>query len=99
MRSRMDQGTAMGLQATAVGLGIGAMLWAGHAHAMEKMRADHEAREQTAYDAAVAGNTARLEAIARTALRNLGEAHAEIDRLRRALAQRQAYIDRQRRAA
>jgi len=95
----MDEGTAMGLQATAVGVGIGALLWAGHTRAMEAVCADRAAREQAAYDAAVAGNTARLEAIARTALRDLGAAHAEIDRLKRALAQRQAYIDRQRRLA
>ena len=96
---RTDEGTAMGLQATAVGLGIGAMIWAGHTHAMEKMRADRAAREQAAYDAAVAGNIARLAGIARTALRDLGRAHAEIDRLKRALALRQSYIDRQRAAA
>jgi hypothetical protein len=47
----------------------------------------------------VAGNLARLEGLARQALRDLGEAHAENARLRRALAQRQAYIDMKRGAA
>ncbi|MGO4558280.1 hypothetical protein [Mesorhizobium sp. 2RAF21] len=96
---RMDQGTAIGLQATAIGVGIGAAIYTGHARAMEAVRANREAREQAAYHAAVAGNVARLEGIARAALRDLGEAQAEVERLRRALAQRQAFIDRQRRAA
>lgn len=95
MRRRVDEGTAMGRQIVGVGLGIGALIWAGHEHAM----ATKAAREREAYDAAVAGNLAQLHAVAKNALRDLGEAHAEIARLKRALAQRQAFIDRQRSAA
>ena len=95
----LDQGTAIGLQATALGVGVGAALWTGHARAMEAVRRDRESREAAAHAAAVAGNLARLEELARQALRDLGEAHAEIARLRRALAQRQAYIDRNRGSA
>jgi hypothetical protein len=95
MLKGVDEGTAMGRQFVGAGLGIGAALWMGHEHAM----AAKAARERDAYDAAVAGNMAQLQAVARNALRDLGEAHAEIARLKRALAQRQAYIDRQRAAA
>ncbi|MFU0507366.1 hypothetical protein [Pseudaminobacter sp. NGMCC 1.201702] len=102
MRRGMDIGTAVGLQATALGAGIGALLYTGHARAMEAVRADREAREQAAYDAAVVaalGNAEQLGLIARQAVRDLAAAYAEIAKLRRALAQRQAYIDRQRRPA
>jgi hypothetical protein len=95
----MDQGTAIGLQATAIGVGVGAALWTGHARAMEAVRRDRESREAAAHAAAVAGNIARLEGLARQALRDLGEAHAENARLRRTLAQRQAYIDMKRGSA
>jgi hypothetical protein len=95
MRKGLDEGTAASRQIMGVGLGIGAVLWMGHEHAM----AAKAARERDAHDAAVAGNLAQLHTVARNALRDLGEAHAEIARLKRALAQRQAYIDRQRRAA
>jgi len=95
MRRGIDEGTAASRQIMGVGLGIGAVLWMGHEHAM----AQKAARERDAYDAAMAGNMAQLHAVAKNALRDLGEAHAEIARLKRALAQRQAYIDRQRAAA
>jgi hypothetical protein len=95
MRKGVDEGTAMGRQFVGAGLGIGALIWAGHEHA----QATKAARERDAYDAAMEGNLAQLHAVAKNALRDLGEAHAEIARLKRALAQRQAYIDRQRAAA
>ena len=97
----MDIGTAVGLQATSLGVGLGAMLYTGHAQAMERVRQDREAREQAAYDAAVSaalGNAESLGRIARQAVRDLAAERAENARLRRALAQRQAYIDRQRAA-
>jgi hypothetical protein len=95
MRKGVDEGTAMGRQFVGAGLGIGALLWMGHEHAM----AAKAARERDANDAAMAGNLTQLHAVAKNALRDLGEAHAEIARLKRALAQRQDFIDRQRRAA
>lgn len=95
----LDQGTAVGLQATAIGIGVGAAIWTGHARAMEAVRRDREACESAAHAAAVAGNLAKLEGLAWQALRDLSEAHAENARLRRALAQRQAYIDMKRGAA
>ena len=100
MRKGMDIGTAVGLQATALGIGLGAVISTGHARAMEAVLADREAREQAAYDAAILaalGNGERLGIIARQAVRDLAAANAEISRLRAALSQRQAYIDRHRR--
>lgn len=94
---RMDTGTAIGLQATAIGVGLGALLYTGHAQAMQRVSADREARKQAAYDAAVAaalGNAHELGIIARRAVRDLAASQAEVAKLRRALAQRQGYIDR-----
>lgn len=95
MRKGMDLGTSMGLQATAVGLGAGALIYSAHAAGLEAMRRAREDREHAAHDAAVAdlGRSARLMAA------ELAAAHAEIAKLKRALAQRQAYIDSIRRAA
>jgi hypothetical protein len=101
-RQGMDIGTAVGLQATALGVGIGAALFTGHANAMERVRQDREAREQAAYDAAVSaalGNAEALGRVARQAVRDLAAANAENAKLRRALEQRQGYIDRLKRAA
>jgi len=98
---KMDSGAAVGLQATALGVGIGAVLFTGHARAVEAARSAREAREQAAYDAAVyaaLGNAEQLGIIARQAVRELAAVQAENAKLRRALAQRQAYIDRQRSA-
>lgn len=96
---KMDIGTAVGLQATALGVGIGAVLFTGHARSLEAARAAREAREQATYDAAVSaalGNAEQLGIVARQAVRELAAVQAENAKLRRALAQRQAYIDRQR---
>jgi hypothetical protein len=91
----MDIGTAVGLQATAVGVGAGALIYSAHAAGLEAMRQAREDRAQAARNAAVAdlGESARLMAA------ELATAHAEIARLKRALGQRQAYIDSIRRAA
>lgn len=99
---KMDIGTAVGLQVTAVGIGMGAVIASAHAAGINAMREDREAREQDAYDAAIRaalGNGEALGRIARQAVRDLASAHAEIATLRRALAQRQGYIDRMRAAA
>lgn len=96
MRSRgMDLGTSMGLQATAVGVGAAALIYSAHSAGIERMHQAREDREQAARNAAVAdlGQSARLMAS------ELAAAHAEIAKLKRALAQRQAYIDSIRRAA
>ncbi|TPK91481.1 hypothetical protein [Mesorhizobium sp. B2-4-17] len=98
----MDVGTAVGLQATSLGVGIGAVMFTGHANAMERVRQDREAREQATYDAAVSaalGNAEQLGRIARQAVRDLATANAEIAKLRRALEQRQGFIDRMKRVA
>ena len=47
----MDTGTAVGLQATAVGAGLGALIYTGHARAMEAVRQQREERAWAAYDA------------------------------------------------
>lgn len=102
MRKGMDIGTAVGLQATALGVGIAAAIYTGHARAMEAVHAEREARDQAVYDAAVdaaLGNAEQLGVIARQAVRDLAAANAKIVKLRRALVQRQAYIDRLRTTA
>jgi hypothetical protein len=50
--ARGDWGYKVGLEASAAGFSAASLLTAGHAHAMERVRADREAREQGAYDAA-----------------------------------------------
>lgn len=92
---RMDIGTAVGLQATAVGIGFGAVIAGAHAAGMNAVREAREERAQAARDAAVAD----LGDVARQMAAELASAHAEIARLNRALLQRQAYIDSMRRAA
>lgn len=95
-QTRGDAGYAVGMQATGVGLAVGALLWTGHAKAMERVRQDREDREQAAYDAAVGyrlQNADQVEALAMELADELAEAKAEIAQLRRTLAQRQAYID------
>jgi hypothetical protein len=79
----------------AVGAGAGALIYSAHAAGLQAMRDAREDREQAARDAAVAdlGRSARFMAA------ELAAAHAEIARLKRALSQRQAYIDSLRRAA
>lgn len=61
MARGMDVGTAVGLQATAVGLGIGALLAAGHAAAMDAVHADRAAREWAAYEGGLHDQIAWLQ--------------------------------------
>lgn len=97
-----DIGVNVGLQATALGIGIGAVLWTGHANAMDRVRAGHQARveaQEAANLQAERLNHRQLAALARDLARRLADAEARAQRLEAALLQRQAYIDRQRRAA
>lgn len=99
-RAQGDWGYKVGLEASAVGFAAASLLVAGHAHAMERVRADREAREQAAYDAAVAcrlHNAAEIEAVALELADELAKANAAIARLRKMLVQKQAYIDSLRR--
>lgn len=95
MRRGMDIGTAVGLQATAIGVGAGALIASAHAAGIDAMRQAREEREHAAREIAIAdlGRSARMLA------GELAAAHAEIARLKRALAQRQAFIDSLRRSA
>lgn len=95
MRKGMDIGTAVGLQATALGIGMSAVIAGAHAAGINAMRQAREDNERAAHQAAVAdlGQAARIMAA------ELATAHAEIARLKRALAQRQAFIDNLRRTA
>ncbi|EKF17468.1 hypothetical protein [Nitratireductor pacificus] len=91
----MDIGTAVGLQATAIGVGMGAVLAGAHAAGMEAMREAREERATRAREAAIQD----LGDVAREMATELAAAHAEIAKLKRLLAQRQAYIDSLRRTA
>lgn len=95
MRKGMDIGTSVGLQATAVGVGMGAVIAGAHAAGMNAMREAREERARVAREAAIAD----LGDVAREMASELAAAHAEIAKLKRALAQRQAFIDSLRRAA
>ncbi|MBX3531980.1 MAG: hypothetical protein KF849_15330 [Rhizobiaceae bacterium] len=62
-----DSGYKIGLQATGVGLTVGALLWTGHAKAMEAVRQAREDRQQAIYDAYVARRLQIAEIDARRA--------------------------------
>lgn len=97
-----DYGYNIGLQATAVGLGIGAVLATGHARAIEAVQRKRQERVDAAHAANLdleRANHVELAALARDLARRLAASEAENARLTRALAQRQAFIDRQRRSA
>ncbi len=99
-QARGDWGYKVGLEASAVGFAAASLLAAGHAHAMERVRADRAAREQAVHDAMIGyrlQNAAELEVLAVELADELAEAKAEIVKLRRMLAQNQAYIDSLRR--
>lgn len=97
-----DVGVNVGLQATALGVGVSAVLWTGHAQAMDRVRAGHQARvdaQEAANLRAERLNHIQLAALARDLARRLADSEARAQRLEAALLQRQAYIDRQRREA
>lgn len=91
---KMDIGTAVGLQATAIGVGMGAVIAGAHAAGMNAMREAREERARVAREAAIAD----LGDVARQMASELAAAHAEIAKLKRLLAQRQAFIDHMRTA-
>lgn len=96
-----DQGYNVGLQATGVGLVIGAALHTGAMKAMEIADQRRQARiddQHAANSAAERQNHADLASLARELAAQLAASEAENRRLRTALVQRQAYIDRIRRA-
>lgn len=95
-----DIGVSVGLQATALGIGTGAVLWTGHAQAMERVRAGQQERvnaQEAANLEAERLNHQRLAGLARYLARRLADAEERAARLEAALLQRQAFIDRQRR--
>jgi hypothetical protein len=97
-----DIGVNVGLQTTALGIGVGAVLWTGHAQAMDRVRAGHQANvdaQEAAKLQAERLNHVQLAALARSLARRLADSEAKNARLETALLQRQAYIDRQRAAA
>lgn len=92
-----DSGYNLGLTATGIGITAGALLYSAHAAGMQAV---HDAREHHAWaihDANLAderANHAELATLARELASDLAASRAENVRLRAALAQRQAYIDR-----
>ncbi len=92
-----DSGYNLGLTATGIGITAGALLYSAHAAGMQAV---HDARERHAWaihDANLAderANHAELATLARELASDLAASRAENVRLRAALAQRQAYIDR-----
>ena len=92
-----DQGYNVGLQATGVGLVIGAALHTGAMKAMEiadQRRQDRIDAQHAANRRAERANHQQLASLARELAAQLAASEAENARLRTALAQRQAYIDR-----
>ena len=95
-----DYGTNVGLMATGLGIATGALLYSAHAAGMQAV---HDRRQALA-DAAHADNLAaeranhqELADLARTLASQLAAERAANAKLRRALVQRQAFIDRMRR--
>lgn len=90
-----DWGYRTGLEASAVGLAAASMLASGHAHAMARVHAEREAREQAAYDTAVyysLQNARELEALARELADQVVALTAENAKLKRNLQLREAAI-------
>lgn len=95
-----DYGTNLGLTVTGIGITAGALLYSAHAAGMEAVRQAQQDRVDAAHDANLAAerlNHRELAALARGLAHELAAERAETTRLRKALAQRQAYIDRMRR--
>ncbi len=96
-----DYGYNLGMTATGIGITAGALLYSAHAEGMQAVH-DHRQRQADAiHEANLAderANHASLATLARGLARELAAERAENLRLRKALAQRQAYIDRQRNA-
>lgn len=91
-----DHGYRAGLAFTAGGLAAGAVIAAGHAHAMEHVRRCQQEREEAAYEAEVAARlegAERLKAYAMELAAELAQAKAENIKLRRYLAHQQEVLD------
>lgn len=91
-----DHGYRAGLSFTAGGLAAGAVIAAGHAHAMEHVRRRQQEREEAVHEAEISARlegAERLKAYAMELASELARTKAENAKLRRCLAQRQAYID------
>lgn len=96
-----DIGTSIGMQATGIGLTVGALIHTGAMKAFEIADQRRQDRVDAQHDAnrrAERQNHADLASLARELAAQLAASEAENARLRTALAQRQAYIDRIRRA-
>ena len=96
-----DPGYNIGLQATGIGLTVGALLHTGAMKALEiadQRRQDRVDAQHAANRRAERANHTQLASLARELAAQLAASEAENARLRTALAQRQAFIDRIRRA-
>ena len=96
-----DPGYNVGLQATGLGLTVGAMLYTAHAEGLAAMDCVNQERVDAQHAAnlqAERQNHRELAALARELASRLAASESENARLRKALAQRQAYIDRMRQA-
>lgn len=74
----MDQGTAVGLQATGIGITLGALLYTGHARAMQRVQEDREAREWAAYEGSLHARIVGLEHDLAAAERRIAELEREL---------------------
>lgn len=95
-RARGDYGYKVGLAATGLGLATGVLIARAHEDGVANVRAQAEARRQAAADAQVTADLAngqRLSALAAQLVEDLRAERQENARLRKLLAQRQAYID------
>ena len=95
-RARGDHGYRVGLAVSGLGLATGVLVARAHEDGLANVRAQQEARRQAVEDARVnadLANGARLSALAAQLVEDLRAERAENERLRRLLAQRQAYID------
>lgn len=79
----MDIGTATGLQATAVGLGIGAVIIRAHEEGMAAVAQARADREQAAWEDRVVGIARAAVADLATANREIARLKAEVERLER----------------
>lgn len=96
-----DIGTSIGTQAAAIGVTTAALIQTGHIRGLEAMDRARQDRIDAAHAAnAVAErqNHADLASLAKALAARLAASEAENRRLRTALAQRQAFIDRIRQA-
>lgn len=100
-RAHGDMGYRVGLTASAVGLAAGALIARAHEDGMANVRAHREAQRQAVEDARVDADLAngrRMATLAAKLADELAAERAENARLRKLLAQRQAFIDSLRRS-